>query len=261
MSLKDKLRSLIEATFTSKKTYIAEQASPQSTANSTVECIKGDWGHLTAPIDGYANIFASSGTTAANIFIQSADRKIRFGTASSGDAGLVVAVKKGDAIHYWIDDLFGNCSISYFKRIGGGYLSSLVKSLCGGGLCLLSHLSKRFLNLSLIGQAQRNKLAIKCLRQQELIGTRRLFLRLTDLRQCISLAWFNPFTSQTSKLPEAFLRSLGIHSLAQFIRNTLLLLEKAKYFVSAFMRTKAGLQLSILPHGSARLSFCEGGAL
>lgn len=36
MSLKDKLRSLIEATFTSKKAYIAEQALPSSEVYSSI---------------------------------------------------------------------------------------------------------------------------------------------------------------------------------------------------------------------------------
>lgn len=256
MSLKDKLRSLIESTFTSKKAFIAEQALPASNyAGINVPLQNVDGWTYVPPADGYlkADVFSAD-----QVFLHSG----LLSYVDGGDRkGVFIPVRKGDGVSVGTANYQSGSNLTFFPLIGGGYLSSLVKSLCGGGLCLLSHLSKRFLNLSLIGQAQRNKLAIKCLRQQELIGTRRLFLRLTDLRQCISLAWFNPFTSQTSKLPEAFLRSLGIHSLAQFIRNTLLLLEKAKYFVSAFMRTKAGLQLSILPHGSARLSFCEGGAL
>lgn len=252
MSLKDKLRSLIEATYTSKKAYIAEQALPaNNNAGVNVPLQNSDGWTYVPPADGYlkADIFSAD-----QVFLHSG----LLSYVDGGDRkGVFIPVRKGDGVSVGSANYQSGSNLTFFPLIGGG----LKAFICGGGLCLLSHLSKRFLNASLIEQAQRNKLAIKCLRQQELIGTRRLFLRLTDLRQCISLAWFNPFTSQTSKLPEAFLRSLGIHSLAQFIRNTLLLLEKAKYFVSAFMRTKAGLQLSILPHGSARLDFCKGGAL
>ena len=252
MSLKDLIRSLIESTFTSKKAYISNQAMPSSSITNYQYEEDSDQS-FTSPNDGYLTIGGS--------LVNGVSRCVMWGgiestIASNEETAAYVPMRKGQTVYFSVTN---PRFIKFVSTIGGG-LNQIIQAI-GGGLCLLSHLSKRFLNASLIEQAQRNKLAIKCLRQQELIGTRRLFLRLTDLRQCISLAWFNPFTSQTSKLPEALLRSLGIHSLAQFIRNTLLLLEKAKYFVSAFMRTKAGLQLSILPHGSARLDFCKGGAL
>lgn len=122
MSLIDSLRSWGESLFTTKKAYIAQQSSPQSTPSSTIECVKGTWGQATSPIDGYANIYATNGASAGNLFLQSNERKCRLGTASSGDAGLIMSVSKGEAISYWVDTMFENCSISYFKKIGGGLI-------------------------------------------------------------------------------------------------------------------------------------------
>ena len=138
MSLTDKLRSLIEATFTSKKDFIAKQALPVGYPAIDIPLQNVDgWSYVTTS-DGYLSLDAFS---ADQVFLHS-------GLLSYIDAGdrksVFIPVRKGDVVSVGSANYRDGSYMKFFKLIGGGHLKSLVLQ-SGGALCLrLSLLSKRF---------------------------------------------------------------------------------------------------------------------
>lgn len=150
MSLKTALSSLLDC-FVSKagfntlfdqrlsyrKSFIAQQALPaNNSAGINVPLQNVDGWTYVPPADGYLKadvysadqVFLHSGLLS---YVDGGDRK-----------GVFIPMRKGDVVSVGTANYQSGSNLTFFPLIGGGYLSSLVKSLCGGGLCLLSHLSR-----------------------------------------------------------------------------------------------------------------------
>lgn len=130
MSLKDKLRSLIESTFTSKKAYIAEQAMP---GLDGIGVHIGEAGSINnnyiAPESGYIVFNGSANESGKNQQMWNAGNfnpKSITPTATSFTNWM--PVRKGDTITFYYDTGISDVAIRFYRAVGGGlnrFLSSL----------------------------------------------------------------------------------------------------------------------------------------
>ena len=155
MSLKDKLRSLIEATFTSKKAYISSQAMPDAITIDLTGFNSSQHDYV-APTDGFACVRYNGSAESVECDVYCNTSGLRsLASNNNGWTASWIQVKKGTTVTYRsTGDTASNRQFLFSPTIGGGYLSSLAKSLCGGGLCLLSHLSKRFSSSAAVKQCR-----------------------------------------------------------------------------------------------------------
>ena len=172
MSLKTLISSLIEATFTSKKAYIAKQALPANETRAIevpLQNVSG-WQYIP-PDDGYLYIDCWS---SGEVFLHS-------GILSYMNAGerksLFIPVSKGSGVSVGSLGFLQDSQAKFFPLIGGGLKSLFVKSLCGGGLCLLSHLHKAcsiFLQRKLISTGTFKQQALSGLQIKRFLKQRKL---------------------------------------------------------------------------------------
>ena len=152
MSLKDKLRSLIESTFMSKKSFISNQAMPGS-AYESYEYENNQDVAFVAPTDGYLTIGSTPDNDGISSIVSWGDIETSIqntaGTPTLGDLAISVPMRKGSTKYFSIK---APRFIRFFSTVGGG-LNSIIQAL-GGGLCLLSHLSKRFSNSAAVKQCR-----------------------------------------------------------------------------------------------------------
>lgn len=122
MSLKDKVRSLIEAAFTSKKAFIAEQALPVGSPVIDIPLQN---------VEGWSYVPTSDGYVSLDVF--SADHVfLHCGLLSYIEAGnrksVFIPVRKGDAVSVGSVNYAGGSYMKFFKLIGGGILTRFFKA-------------------------------------------------------------------------------------------------------------------------------------
>lgn len=84
--LKDLLRTLIEAVFTNKKSYISAQAFPQEA--NRINISKQIEGNYTAPCDGYFGIYVQDDFTFIDLYSEiNGERKTSFRVSNGNLSG------------------------------------------------------------------------------------------------------------------------------------------------------------------------------
>ena len=258
MSLKDKLRSLIEATFTSKNAYIADQAMPSLDA---ISVSIGEAGSINnnyiAPDSGYLVFNGTADESGKNQQMWNAGN---FNPKSSAPTATSftnwMPVKKGDTITFYYDAGISEIAIRFYRTVGGG-LKSFVY---GGGLCLLSHLLKRF-SSSVVAKQCRVTTALSNLLPSgrgaallpRLMGISRFFL--LGIRENSVLSKFNVLLREfiTKSARTLVIKDTG---------RVLFRVKKATQLTTVF---RSAQQLPKLKPTSQKpldhLSVCAGGAL
>lgn len=143
MSLKDLISTLIESVFTSKKSFIAEQAAIDAGVQDITITESGQ--SFVAPCSGYAYV-RFGGLTESNksyLNIQTEHLQHQHDLSIVGYVNSIhVPIQKGEKVIVSFNGFTDPNThfIRFCKMIGGG-LNSILQAL-GGGLCLLSHLSR-----------------------------------------------------------------------------------------------------------------------
>lgn len=150
MSLKDLISSLIESAFTSKKSFISNQAMPNDSIYSTQEFVSessSEYVNTISPVTGYATFWTNDGSAEGRLrAVMRTENGKTDGIASSifrmteATYSLFIPVVKGRTINHLYTRVGSSYEVRFIETIGGG-ISSILQAL-GGGLCLLSHLSR-----------------------------------------------------------------------------------------------------------------------
>lgn len=125
MSLKDKLRSLIEATFTSKKAFIAQQSTVNYNEQSTSSVTSGQT--FVSTINGYARLHAVTNGANGELSVDFgvSDRLVTVQARQSGNwVDFLFPVAKGNTYRIQGSDL-ESATVTLFSLIGGGILALL----------------------------------------------------------------------------------------------------------------------------------------
>lgn len=254
MNLKTLISSLIESVFTSKKSFISNQAMPDD--NLIVDIQQNTSGDITefiAPYDGYAMVRASTKQTGSiGLGIYSGNEAYQTTMTVQSNTGqlnaLLKPVSKGSVVrlHVYRANL-NSISMKFISTIGGGYLSSILQAI-GGGLCLISHSFNRFSSSAVAKRIRQAKESQSTCRQAVLLHHT---MGISSSEQTLLMG-----KTLLSMLGGLFLCRLTVQ---KFVTHVLqYLVQKDKLFISA------QVVLSTLRHSfrqKARLSFCEGGAL
>lgn len=191
MSLKNLISTLIESAFTSKKSFISNQAMPGSTSES-YEYENNENVTFVAPTDGYLTIGSTPDDDGKSFIVSWGDIESSIqnsaGTPTLGDLAISVPMRKGSTKYFSVK---APRFIRFFSTVGGGgikrLLSQTVRCVLGGAICLKTssaHSLKRYL------RTRRATLALKRSRKKrtELISANKPQVTTQPLAMDISVS-------------------------------------------------------------------------
>lgn len=119
MSLKDLITALIEAVFSSKKAFIAQQSLPNTQESAITVPNDSTVRTTVSPIDGWACMNSNDGNVANFQLFTNEIHSLISSPTPLWFRGFI-PVKKGDTVNYRCSSSGSGARLSFIRSIGGG---------------------------------------------------------------------------------------------------------------------------------------------